>query len=463
MSKKSISIVFSLLILLFSLLINAINPVINNFKIGVVLSFSLNSWVFGSMCINSIIKHRYSFEFIHSFFLLFMMNIAPMIQYYTTNAFLSFEPDDTQIVFTNFLLLLWSVVFYIGYDYSSRNHKPQKKTYNMELQLKGYSTTIVGVLLLIESGYVLFVTGFNIFRNNSAESRFIGTGLPVLSFALRVTLVIVANIISFCLYKKNKKKLFFPLITLFLTLIIAFPTAIPRFVAATIYGGLILIIFSKKMKSSYLYSIMFIIGFVIIFPILSNFRYESDNINIFEMFMSVLTGFKREYNTGNYDGYMMLMRTIDYVSDNGIVWGKSLIGNTLFFIPRSLWSNKPVGSGAFIAEYYNFSFTNCSQSLMAESYLNFGIIGIFLYSFIVGYATQKYDYLYWDSNYKNTYSKLLYPFYIHLFFILLRGDFLTGYLYFFVITIFSTILFRLLLKKKYMDYIENEEESNDIS
>ena len=60
-----------------------------------------------------------------------------------------------------------------------------------------------------------------------------------------------------------------------------------------------------------------------------------------------------------------------------------------------MWPDKPIGSGGFIAEQYDFFFDHISLNYWAEGYINFGILGgcsFFCYSRIYACKTRIYVY-----------------------------------------------------------------------
>lgn len=419
------------------------NSYLSNVSMIVFFSFFFNVIIFSGLVVKSISEHRFSFEFIHSFFMLFMLTLAPMIQYYTTGCFLSYYASDYQILKTNSFILIWTLLFYCGRKSNKSNNITSYKNNQHSFQISKNLETILTILMVVLAVNKIRVDGFSFFRNSSAQTNFIGTGFTTLFFAIEVSVAMLAVSISIYRFKNSNKTPLFLFFNLAMCLIIAFPTAIPRFLAVTIYGGIILMMFNS-LKKNYLYPLAILVGFIIVFPMLSSFRYERENVNLIELFKHVTSNFENEYNTLNYDGYMMLCRTMDYVSENHCLFGYALFGNILFFIPRSVWPTKPIGSGAFIAEYYNFTFTNCSESIIAESYLNFGIIGILLYAFILGKITQKIDALFWNKP-KNIFIQLIYTFYIHIFLILLRGDFMTGFIYISVLTTVFYAFYKLFI------------------
>jgi hypothetical protein len=88
----------------------------------------------------------------------------------------------------------------------------------------------------------------------------------------------------------------------------------------------------------------------------------------------------------------MFMRV---VSTRYITYGYQLLGVLLFFVPRSLWASKPIGSGYLIAHENDYYFDNLSMNFLGEGYINFGIIGVGLFAMLIGYINAKLDRKYW--------------------------------------------------------------------
>ena len=86
------------------------------------------------------------------------------------------------------------------------------------------------------------------------------------------------------------------------------------------------------------------------------------------------------FKKGHLDSFQSFQNSIDYVD---ITWGQQLLGSFLFFIPISLWENKPTGSGGLIAESSGFDWFNVSGNYFAEGYINFGFFGIIFFLLIL--------------------------------------------------------------------------------
>jgi hypothetical protein len=147
------------------------------------------------------------------------------------------------------------------------------------------------------------------------------------------------------------------------------------------------------------------------------------------------------FEIGDFDAYEIFIHTVQYVSELGTTYGKQIFGALLFWLPRSLWVNKPIGSGAFIAsylsQYFNVENFNVSNLLISEFFINFHILGVILgsilYGIITGWLDKAYFYLTKYRLSQNSekiefYSKL-YPFLLGLYLFNLRGDFMSSFAY----------------------------------
>lgn len=95
-----------------------------------------------------------------------------------------------------------------------------------------------------------------------------------------------------------------------------------------------------------------------------------------------------------------------------------------------MWPSKPIGSGAFVAENmlmtrYDFWFTNISMSFPVEGYINFGVIGVILFAFILSLVSKLTD-----EFYKYNDLRLILSLYVsfHMVF-MLRGDLMSSFAY----------------------------------
>lgn len=86
-----------------------------------------------------------------------------------------------------------------------------------------------------------------------------------------------------------------------------------------------------------------------------------------------------------------MLEAIAYTKVNGFLNFSNILTCVLFFVPRSIWLGKNVPSGQLIAEFFRGHFTNLSCPFVAEFYLSFGIVGLILLSFLLGYVFYKLE------------------------------------------------------------------------
>ncbi len=67
------------------------------------------------------------------------------------------------------------------------------------------------------------------------------------------------------------------------------------------------------------------------------------------------------------------------------LYGKSYVGALLFFIPRTIWHEKPRGTGYYVGQnIFGLSQAGIPPSETSEAYYNFGILGILIIFFFKG-------------------------------------------------------------------------------
>ena len=221
-------------------------------------------------------------------------------------------------------------------------------------------------------------------------------------------------------------------ITLFLLAILALlaapPIGMPRFAAASLYLPVVLVFFPFLQKK---YRIVFLIlfGLLFMFPFLNNFRRFGNNSEI-----SFIDDFDLFFLAGDFDAFQNFMYVLKY---NIVTYGYQLLGALFFWVPRSLWITKPVGSGFYIAELKHLSFDNISMPFIGEAYINFGLLGIIIFPLFLGYAIAYLD-KYYNSDHDSKLFKVFYFILIGLFFYMLRGDLSNSFAY---LCSFTTIYF----------------------
>lgn len=205
---------------------------------------------------------------------------------------------------------------------------------------------------------------------------------------------------------------------LVLVLLTNFPTANARFYVAATYLPLLLAYFPFVSRKYMALNRILIIGLLIVFPFLDQMRRITSLADItFRLDFYMFT-------TEHFDSYQMFMRVLN---NNVVTYGRQLLTVLLFFVPRSWWPGKSVGSGHLIARMSNLPWRNVSMNFFGEGYINFGYIGILLFTVVIAYANARCDKIFWMRH--NTVSLLstLYFLWLGLELFVLRGDLLSSF------------------------------------
>lgn len=370
-----------------------------------------------------------SLKLIHWLFYLTFLTIAPFTQYLYDYQAWGYYISIQDYLLVNLLILIWGVLFRIcsgrttlkqttdTYDRLVRTFPPIKNGYLVVLFfISLISTTIVVVLVGFSNLFSVVDYDTGLDKTFSLLFETIVRPVPVFSTAVAII---------FCRQKK-KFSLWVP-IFLTLALISDFPTAIPRFAMACQYGGIIILLFRSLLNKKGIFVISFLLVFLIIFPASNTFKWNGFELSvILQSIDETFRNISRGFCAVDYDAYSVLVRTIQYVSDNGITWGRSLITVIFFFVPRAIWPGKMEASGEVVAAVQGQDFTNLSSPLPAEGYINFGIFGLIIFAIVYGLLVKKVDCYVFMSGNLLSYA---YCFILPISFYLLRGALLSGWAY----------------------------------
>lgn len=434
---KHVYLSFAFFTFLFFLIVYLINnSKINNGNFLVIFSFFLNGilFLFGLLHKNKI---GYSLKDVVNIFLFIFMFLTPFIQYLNGVYpwWSTYLLSDSLIVITNIYVLLFYLIFLTSYKLRS-DGIIFLKTSNTFTPIKSITNTlnILFILTLFSTIFIIQNIGLlNLFSRSTYNLNLSSQSLVLIvsnTFRSISVFYVAFNILYF---KKNKKfyKLFPFIIGSVLMLLVNFPLSTARFWTATIFIGY-LIIYLRKIDNSYFFRAILFFGLFLIFPILNIFRqFSFQNGDNFEVYVPNLI---YDFLQGDFDSFSMLTRAIYHIQNYGISYGRQLLGNFFFFVPRSLWLNKPIGTGAFIANFLGWEFNNVSMPFIGEGIINFGFLGMVFFAFILGKVLAKFDLLYTKIVQKNyssySYLEIIFPFSLGFLFFILRGDLLSSLSFF---------------------------------
>jgi oligosaccharide repeat unit polymerase len=161
-----------------------------------------------------------------------------------------------------------------------------------------------------------------------------------------------------------------------------FPFSLARFM---FLGQMIIvtyiIFFFKNSYLNLFYIISYPVALYTIVPFLGVFsRYaEFDFDNAYQAFVS---GLSESVYAGDYADFEMTIMAVQYVSSEGVRMGQQTLSALLFFLPRSIFTFKADPTNYLLADFFNFEYRNIASPFLAEFYIDFGFIGVFLGCFL---------------------------------------------------------------------------------
>ena len=158
--------------------------------------------------------------------------------------------------------------------------------------------------------------------------------------------------------------------------------ALPRVVSGYILTSLAVLAITFRPKLRLTYTLSMIALLLLIFPYLDYFRSErgyssSDIRNPVETLQQ----------KGDYDAFQMISNIQVYAQEYGYDLGQHLLASACFFVPRSIWVNKPYGTGQTVGSQFGYRNTNLSAPLWGELYIAAGLpavlLGFYLLAIII--------------------------------------------------------------------------------
>ena len=131
-------------------------------------------------------------------------------------------------------------------------------------------------------------------------------------------------------------------------------------------------------------SLSALVGVVVLFPVLDTFRRSLDATIQLESPIDSMT-------TGDFDAFAQIINTAELVAVQGVAYGQQFLGPFLFWIPRSVWPDKPIDTGVELAQFKMYNFPNLSAPLWSEFFINFGWVGLVVGMFAVGFLLRRLD------------------------------------------------------------------------
>lgn len=159
------------------------------------------------------------------------------------------------------------------------------------------------------------------------------------------------------------------------------PTAASRTVFLSVLVGWWLVSERARVRPDRYGAIMVggIIALTLMFPSLDIFRVSGQDVEL----RDPVTHYRTELD---YSPVQQSMRVDDVVLQDGHTFGRQALGATLAFVPRSIWTDKPLSTTFVVSPDIGLVI---GTPLWSEGYLEFGLVGAFGYCFLGGFALRR--------------------------------------------------------------------------
>ncbi len=383
-------------------------------------------------------ERAFSLNVSHWTYVLFFLFYAPFVQFLVAQS--AYQSDlgvfDHYAIWINCMTLVWCGLYYFFYGSPDLSDKALGTAWDKphpELVCTGWTYLLVLLVCVASLGAIFVLFGVEVLLLRGAGSQLTDQTADKSTFLIvnSVCRAIPVVTTGMLMLTRGKSKFLhwgtFAISALF-TLVMNSPVAIARFwFGAILIGFCCLYLHLRKIRITGLWiAVALTLAGLTIFPVLSATRYATSTDQLNQV--AVSDDWSSNLTSADFDGYSMIIATVEWAKREGPSNGFQLIGNSLFWVPRVLWYDKPVGSGQMVAEYFDMVNTNMAEPMTAEAYVNFGWIGIPIYAFFIARLFAAVDRRYWGKGQRELISVMgiTYPFLTALTIYFLRGDYLSG-------------------------------------
>ena len=427
-------------------------------------------------------RRRYSLLFFYVFVYVFL-GVQPTISVWSQiwpHSELPF-PDEL-LSYTIFLVLAGILGFEIGYYRLKDMFKGQPilmKSPEPPVRLPSISinklwigsilSTVLVVLAMMRYGPNIFLAlrdgGFSVSEfqgpgSSQAENMLVIFGLRGFAAALLFIVLYIWREKNILIAKKQIWRLKVLLgYLLFLNLILSNPLNAPRLWAGgVILTGMLISMRWNGSKSFLSWATITSMAFLLLFSgtdprrIFGQQIMRGEEITFANTAREVGVAIRGLPGDLNFDSFQMIGFTTGYTDQFGYSWGNQILLPAFFWVPRSIWSSKPIGTPDMVAENANLLHFNVSSPLWAEGFINFGIPGLILFLFLFGLAARSADESLAHKSVRPPFATIISSFFAANTFILLRGDLTSGTMYLQMVAGITFILLFLIKKERVSEY-----------
>jgi hypothetical protein len=381
----------------YLLLMNAARDQIQMPPTGVLLATGASCLLYHLLFLHACKRLGYSFLTITYFFFWIFMGLAPLMCSLTGRWLWGNISDEmaSQIVSACALSVLFMGVFHAIHaltykrGYLSRFLTRSGVVSDGRLFLGLWFSLSMSIIVLVGLGVsgTFYRTGYDSYVASGISALFIQNfvrpmplliGVPMLWVLMKERLALV----SF--------RTWLALITIGMAVVINFPLSVARFYGWTVISVFFyyFILHRRLVRISWLAGAFLMAGFFGSF-VADAARYATSTSDLQQSFTSAQIINTDSFYVGHVDAFEMLVYGVQFVREQGTTMGRQALGVVAFWMPRSIWPDKPQTTGvlmgsSFINLMTQTANTNLSAPLVLEGYINFGVIGVLLFAALAG-------------------------------------------------------------------------------
>lgn len=206
-----------------------------------------------------------------------------------------------------------------------------------------------------------------------------------------------------------------------LTILVANPISNPRYWSGTVFLGILFSLRWSSTRTGYrVVLISALSALLVVFPYADYFRYALRPTSLQPMSELLV-------NKGDYDASVQMVAAVDFVNGTGGTHGRQILGVLGFFVPRSMWPEKPGATGTLLAQYTGSNQTNVSSPLWIEAFVDGGYLALIVAFIVLGLtASWAQSRVRVEGTNGATWSLLLLPLVAAYSIIILRGSLLSS-------------------------------------
>jgi oligosaccharide repeat unit polymerase len=339
---------------------------------------------------------RFNLGASYSLFAMFFFGVIPLFEYRLGVTYSGANtPSDDSYATAAWLAVLSSVCFYVGYGLkrgTAVRVDALKKLKFVSVRHRQIALWTSLVTLLAMAVFIVIFYDYSLgnllLRGFGEEQEKSAMGNSFITYFARPMFLNLVFIMMLSTARHRHVSLATMFVLWLGAVIFVSPIGIPRSLAGALYIPMLMMVFVPKYYSKY--SLLCVILFAVLLaaPVADVFRtitHQDTSVDLGE-------NFSMDYMfSGHFDAFHNLAQVVDlhYASE-----GWQVIGILLFWVPRGLWTGKPLSTSFDFADFAGFRAHNISFTLPAEFYVDYGVGGIIVGMFLVGLIYRRLDNLF---------------------------------------------------------------------